>query len=772
MHTADAGNTAGPDHDACASGMQECEPGNGAYPVSYNLGWHGGAHLIAPIAANGHTEPVRAIADGQVVYVRRTSPHGTAALQYGNVRTDDGCVVIRHTTEIGEGDGAKVTFFSIYMHLQTVVGAISVGKQVYRKDTVGVAGHIYGQPGKIHFEIVCDQANLEKLVGRTTGPLTGARGRTDAIYGDIWFKVTKGAKLFANEPHPYRRDDSEPPLGPDPSVQSQRSIGSTRSDLFVQMHYEKGDCTLTTFELGRDGTRTPVGDPLTARGYEYDLYMEATRLNAKYGDGSTAPANPSPKTPSPSLIYEMLRFGRPVGETMPSDVKFGHWRKIATPEGIGWVNLNQPKNEGHYGATPYPGIGVYSDADFPHWAGWSLIDDDSTPESLCNSSTIRKWLDLNGDGHVTHDEAVQALHNENVKKRMARAICKFPIEWSKKSIETRWGWLKSPHEALAAPLSSEDFARLKDHIEALAFWEEMPSDPDLPTDDDCWHFPPKAFIQHFRKCGWLSDDEILKAFPPTALRYQAPEIDLGHHVQVPGHWISERVTPDKTNLQKFGIELNIAMRKFLIVTPLRQAAFLANAMQETQWFARTEEKDARDQKYYPWSGRGFLQLTWPANYIKYWRFRGRSVDPALAERLNQASVKANATGINAALTALEIDVPASLQAWRNALSSHPLDVVDSAGAYWAWSGASSNADQPPVMQRETEMIGNLQKPYYSCQSFGLVAATVNVGRPSTASAHINGLQARYQAYTAVLIQLMDLIPFPSANGTPQSNPDL
>src|SRR5579864_1089637 len=53
MDSADAGNTVVPDHDVCAAGMQECAPGNGAYPVSYSLGWHGGPHLIAPVAANG-----------------------------------------------------------------------------------------------------------------------------------------------------------------------------------------------------------------------------------------------------------------------------------------------------------------------------------------------------------------------------------------------------------------------------------------------------------------------------------------------------------------------------------------------------------------------------------------------------------------------------------------------------------------------------------------------------------------------------------------------
>jgi hypothetical protein len=76
MDSADAGNTVVPDHDVCAAGMQECAPGNGAFPVSFNLGWHGGSHLVAPRKANGETESVRAIADGTVVYVRQTSPAG------------------------------------------------------------------------------------------------------------------------------------------------------------------------------------------------------------------------------------------------------------------------------------------------------------------------------------------------------------------------------------------------------------------------------------------------------------------------------------------------------------------------------------------------------------------------------------------------------------------------------------------------------------------------------------------------------------------------
>ncbi|MFM0730007.1 hypothetical protein PQQ52_05855 [Paraburkholderia sediminicola] len=581
MDSADAGNTIVPHHDVCAAGMQECAPGNGAYPVSFNLGWHGGSHFVAPKAANGHSESVRAIADGTVVYVRQTSPEGTAALQYRDVRTDDGCVVIKHSTEIGEGDDAKATYFSVYMHLQTVVvSPTAVGKKIYRKDVLGVPGQIYGQLGQIHFEIVCNDANLKKLIGRVTGPLNAAQGRVDAIYGDIWFKVPKGAKIFGNQPHPYRGDASESPLGPHPSVQMQQPIGITSSDLFIRMHYEK-TCTLTTFRLAEDGRSIQVGEPLSSTTtFEYDLYTEVNRLNRMYTDGSTAPANPSPKAPSPSLIYAMLRFGRPVSETMPSDVKFAHWRRVVTPEGTGWINL-------HRSTT----IGVYSDADFPHWAGWSLIDDDSTPESHCDSPTITKWLDLNGDGHVTHAEAKAALHNNDVAKRMAQAICKFPIEWTRQNIEGRWGWVLTQNEALPAPLSKDDFTVLQAHIEALAFWEDI-HDAELPPAAGCWHFPPKAFVEHFRKCGWRSLRELTQTLPRRSSNEAGGNILWSTAKQ---RWC-EGNTHHGVMPANMNVAINRMWAKYGFSSVQRQAHFLAQIFKETGALQSTVERG--DDRYF------------------------------------------------------------------------------------------------------------------------------------------------------------------------------
>jgi hydroxyethylthiazole kinase len=636
MDSAAAGDTLVPDHDVCAAGMQECAPGNGAYPVSFNLGWHGGVHLIAPRNAQGNAERVRAIADGTVVYVRKTAAAGVAALSYRGVRTDDGCVVIKHTTEIGEGNTAKVTFFSIYMHLQTVQ-ALVVGKKIYRKDELGVAGSIYGQRGQIHFEIVCDDANLKNLVGRTSGPLSAGSGRKDAIYGDIWFKVPKGnpsqpgrmvGKLFINEPHPYRRDDSDTPPGP--SIQMQ-AAQFTERDYIIRMRYEKGNCALTTFQRLDDGRYEEVGTQHAASGYEYDLYKEAVRLSGKYGDLGLNAA----LIPSASAIYEVLRLGRALGpDLLPENAKFGHWRKVAMPQGPRWINLNLPE------------IGVYSDADFPHWADWTLIHDDETTDTLCDSPTIRKWLDLNQDNNVTHAEAVAALNVAVIRERMSKVICKFPSEWSSTDIEQRWGWVKQSHDALPVPLSSDDFVKLKDHIEALVFWEQAKSaDSSLPNWDGCWHLPPRAFIEHFRKCGWRSLREISQTLPRHSSAGAGGNITWA---TAEARW-SELNASNGTMPAEMHLAVSRMWRKYGFSNAQRQAHFLAQILKETGALVATVE--AGSLRYF----RTMYEVLTPQeaaadfDHNHTWLFnmnflKGRGRDAYVAQRPGEIQQKATALG--------------------------------------------------------------------------------------------------------------------------------
>ena len=66
-------------------------------------------------------------------------------------------------------------------------------------------------------------------------------------------------------------------------------------------------------------------------------------------------------------------------------------------------------------------------------------------------------------------------------------------------------------------------------------------------------------------------------------------------------------------------------------------------------------------------------------------------------------------------------------------------------------------------------LNELKPPTH--RSFGNVAATVNVGHPSTNYGAVYGVQARFQAYTAAMVVLGDSPGFPDATGQLQPTPE-
>ncbi|MBX3687350.1 MAG: hypothetical protein KF909_14515, partial [Rhodocyclaceae bacterium] len=432
----------------------------GSFPVSFKLGWHGGRHLEAPVDANGAVLNVRAIADGEIVYARRPTPRNANPSPaeprnynpYGDppAWTDDGCVIIRHATEIGadaQNQPVQVSFMSIYMHLSELRGAahqVAGGAQdraVYRKDEIGVAGMVYGTDRQLHLEIICDDANLEALIGRRTGALNDSSdGRTDVLFGEMYFRLPAGTRFFARRPG---FSETTPTAAPAHTLQN--------VPIYVGLRYaggdgaqgQRGDAWLTSYS--EEGIA--LGDPINEADAEYDLYQAANDISDAY------PAN---ARPAPSAVYELLRFGRVIGPDalVPADVP--HWREVRYPGGQGWVNLNAA------------GVRKFSDADFPQWRAWQLIDDDIDGDSRCESAALSKLIEdpAGGDGRLARAELERRLQLPAVRMRLERAICKFPSEWDRASARARWGWLVGDAEF---GLEAGDFAELMAHVEALTF---------------------------------------------------------------------------------------------------------------------------------------------------------------------------------------------------------------------------------------------------------------------------------------------------------------
>ncbi|WP_337264494.1 MULTISPECIES: M23 family metallopeptidase [unclassified Serratia (in: enterobacteria)] len=517
------------------------------FPINASQAWHGGVHLMhSDIGSN--VEYIRAIADGTVISLRQPDQkkRDIAPLNY-NGSTDCGYVLIKHETEIGSGEEGKVQYYSLYMHMGSIKSEVKQGSTVSRKDPLGQVGHIDGQNG-IHFQIFCDDANLKKLVGRETTELdTSKNGRTNIVYGDMHFYLPTGTKFY-------------------PTIPANDGATATESTepLYVTMRFEKGSCSMITRrKVVLNGSYVTVGEALVdveGDEYEHNLCSHAEKL---YPD-------------SPSAGYELLRFGRVINteyETLvPANAPL--WRTVNYPGGRGVVNLADSK------------ITKFSDGDFPHWTGWILIDDDADDNSQWNSPTL---FALNGQD-------------------LSRTICNFPLEWDEATAEGRYSWLKSPTEAISlsnhqtdllgkdrvgnkqetsytqselqtfdqpAPsayelagetisLADKDWDELMAHIKALCFDTKGLG---LPS-GRVWHFEPRQFITHFRKCLW--QDATVIAMVMSKMKRDIPS--------------------NFTELaKKYQPALNKSMLKYIINTPVRQAHFFGQGAIESGFLASMQE---------------------------------------------------------------------------------------------------------------------------------------------------------------------------------------
>lgn len=735
--------------------------GSGAFPVSQAMAWHGGVHINAPSA----DEPVRAIADGIVIFRR-----DGAVARYDAQDHSTGCVVIRHKTEIGANGTTPVhvIYYSIYQHLRQLDANLpAVNQPVYRKDRLGLAGTIYGQPNRIHLEIIAGDEDTKNLVGRSTGDLpVGNDGRTDAVYGQLYVFVPAKTACYGTQPSgatlPAATGDS----------------GST--DLIVGIKYETGGATLTTYQLSGE----VVGAALVEAKSEYDLFSEANTRHSLNTAGS-----------SPSGWYELLRFGRNLGgDSLPADA--AHWRKVSLPgqpQGA-WVDLNAS------------GTKKFSDADFPHWMGWKLIDDDAQDEnSQCNSAMVDAMLAPAAqppappigppDLASPPAPAPQAAENEQttpeqkainrklnlckpaVQEKLAKTICKFPTEWARGEVRTRWAWTRDKgNPYMPYPLEDEpDFTEMADFAQKLCFWEDLPDEDKARLTIKHWHFHPKEFIKHFRKCSWLSRDEMVQLLPANSLR-QAGSLWVWESVQLSG--AAGLLAAGDAAAEERRVALNVALRKYCVVTSVRLACFFGNTTQETQWFQKFHENSP--YWYKPWDGRGFLQLTHADNYIKYWNFRGTPIPAASQSSLRSQTALANTnrhggmTDSTNSLSDNATGIPQAVIDQRNSVGIGAKERAQSAGAYWAWSGASEQADgywgnSANSIVSKTTRSGT--KRYYENGAFGNVAATVNIGTPSSNFSRIWGVQARFMAFANAQVILLESAAFPQSNGASSDIPE-
>ena len=756
---------------------------SGQYPVTSYLEWHNGQHLIAPQENSVFLE-VRAIADGTVIHAvpadaapstGKKHPQNYAAFGEGPEWTDKGFVILKHTTEIGaEGNTpTTLTFYSVYAHMKELATGIAKDKKVYRKDILGRPGRIYDRTGHIHFEICLDDDNIKKLLGKDPNewPPQEATptkdGRTDAVFGSIYVCLPAGTPVQTAKPTCHIR-----------ATTAVQTLGTAQ---WVQINYANnatpGSATMTSFKT--DGS--VIGTPRTDPDAEYDLYKEAnTRHNSLN--------NTDKATSSPSGWYELLRFGRNLGRSAtdkdPLPANAAHWRKIVTPTGELWADLNA---DGTY---------KFSDGDFPAIMGWNCFGDDEKPQDQrCDSVKLKRLLisDIKD-----MDKRVDALQDplflfrqtriDSIATKLRKAICKFPSEFDQDTMDARYGHIQE-EEYFKSDVSGKNWKALSEHIKALTV-------TGLPDEykNAQWHLHPLAFIEQMRKCGWLSKNELMQCIPSDAVR--AGQWKDAHGDKHPGvFW--EGVSVSKANLESgvfanHRIPLNRAMRKYGISTPLRKASFLGNVIQESTWMSALAEGGGNTYWYAPWFGRGFLQLTHPSNYFAYWEWRGRTIDATLTQSIlavaaKEAAKKPKERSLTALADTNFTGVTQEIKDWRDNVAGGPNPVVttpeklttpsDSAGFYWIsimirHSDAAHELKRVNAATVDTHGNATGYKVYYRSPTFWRVSASVNL--PSALDRNdysgINGFESRCCAYGTALATLTEM-RFPGPNDTTLEYPE-
>jgi hypothetical protein len=223
------------------------------------------------------------------------------------------------------------------------------------------------------------------------------------------------------------------------------------------------------------------------------------------------------------------------------------------------------------------------------------------------------------DNIIDAQELANASLDKEIKELTSKYIVKHSSEWDKvvsspSYIETMIQSFKEKLgnvEGIAKHLENE-----KIRVDKLSFFTECSIIEGFPQSDEVYHFNPIGLIGEFKtsNCYCNRDftvdevKEIVKDLRDSE-SFLKGEYDL--------FTIKTNILNSDKTYEKFTEELNKTFNKYDINTCLRKIHFLAQIYHETNRFRSTEEEGASSylagKNYYPFYGRGLMQLTWKGN---------------------------------------------------------------------------------------------------------------------------------------------------------------
>ena len=198
---------------------------------------------------------------------------------------------------------------------------------------------------------------------------------------------------------------------------------------------------------------------------------------------------------------------------------------------------------------------------------------------------VFQYMDENHDGKITLSEVQNAQKDPIKQKKIAKLITKHESEWVK-SLD-RWKYI----EKYIPDATRYDWEHEKARIKKLAWWDDVKGKVTGFPSGDAFYFHPAGFVGNLMG----GDCEITSA--------QLSEIS-GNHLG-----------------DKYVNYLNTGRELFGIMSCHDFGHFLAQIIHESGDFVYTKEYGGstylKAKKYWPYYGRGLMQLTWKKNYLSY-----------------------------------------------------------------------------------------------------------------------------------------------------------
>ncbi|WP_312624745.1 EF-hand domain-containing protein [Scandinavium sp.] len=196
---------------------------------------------------------------------------------------------------------------------------------------------------------------------------------------------------------------------------------------------------------------------------------------------------------------------------------------------------------------------------------------------------LLKQIDSNQDGVIDAGELWRFLHNSqpHIQYQVQRLVVKHHSEWLKDGMSALWQ-AALDEQAKKYP-SMALFNR--DFINKLVWMKDV---PEIRSGEALWHMHPLVFLDAIKVAGY---------------DFSSRESTI-------------RAIVEESKKQGFTLNTQIA---YILATVKRETGDTFKPVREGDWIGHTSTDEYRrtHYRYYPYYGRGFVQITWDYNYRAY-----------------------------------------------------------------------------------------------------------------------------------------------------------